>query len=100
MSTTRIKIGGFAGCEMDWLHDSLEAGDSTYTLGANWDGTALHIYDAEHADRAWSAMVDLANDWDADIEAGTYDDHDSKKIARAVRDGFYRAAARILEIIR
>jgi len=91
----RIRVGGYAESELDIQHEDCCPDDGDcYRLFSVWDGSAVVVFDADHAESLASIAVDIGNGWDCDISGGRYNG-EQRIFATAIRDGFYRLSARL-----
>ena len=95
----RFTVKGYAASELEARAEDFAVGDHDYSLMAQWDGTAVTVFDREHADRLFYIIVNIANSLDEQIEyrLGEGRDGEGRRILRAAQSGLNNLASRILK---
>ena len=93
----RIAVADFAASELDIQCEVLECGDEYGRLISQWDGSAVVVFDSEHASVLAGIACEWGNSIDRALEGGFYNsDTVTKRQNRAIRDGLYGLHARLL----
>jgi hypothetical protein len=92
----RIAVADYAASELEIQQEVLECGDEYGRLISQWDGSAVVVFDSEHASALASIACEWGNSIDRAIEDGFYNsDTVTKRQNRAIRDGLYGLSTRL-----
>lgn len=89
----RIRVAATAASEMDVQLEVVEVGDPLWPLLAQWTGTAVVVYDAEHALHLAEVALQWANGVDDQAEEG--EGSEPRRTTRAIATGLYTLADRL-----
>lgn len=94
----RFTVKGYAASELDIYHDEMLVtgdDDDRSRLASAWTGSAVEVYDAEHADALASIATEWANGLDAEVDADRSGDAEWARQVRAARDGLSTLASKL-----
>ncbi len=77
----RVRVTGYAASELDIRSEVACVGDADYRLLAQWDGSAIVVFDAEHAVALAESAGDLSNHLDALVQGDDLDACPEEKLA-------------------
>lgn len=91
----KIKATGYAASELDIQAEDERPGSDRYRLLAQWTGSHVIAFDAEHAELLADIACEWANSIDCDVENGCFANSEHRREQINICRGLWGLASRL-----